>query len=174
MSSAAAAPAAEEATAEEKAAAVTEEKAAAGTGSRVGGRGGDGAALSPAGAVARGDPPALPPNPSQQKQPAAGAGVSPLPTAPRPPRGAPILWPRDPNLIPGRFPLSGRPSAAHLSFIPSCTSLPLLCPGSLSLLSYALSPPLLTHPLLPPSLALFCSGKFSYPPLHRHLRSGLD
>ena len=130
----------------------------------MGGRGGDGAALSPAGAVARGDPPALPPNPPQQKRPAAGAGVSPLPTAPRPPPGGPILWPRDPNLLPGRFPLSRRPSAAHLSFIPPRTSLPSLCPGSLSPLCPALSPPLFTLSLLPPSLALFCSGKFSPPP----------
>lgn len=126
----------------------------------MGGRGGDGAALSPAGAVARGDPPALPPNPLQQKQPAAGAGVSPLPTAPRPPPGAPILWPRDPNLIPGRFPLSGRPSVAHLSFIPPYLY---FAPVLFSPLRPALSPALLTLSLLPPSLALFCSGKFSTP-----------
>lgn len=125
----------------------------------MGGRGGDGAALSPAGAVARGDPPALPPNPLQQKQPVAGAGLSPLQTVPRPPPGAPILWPRDPNLLPGRFPLSGRQSAAHLSFIPLCTSLPSLLPRLF------LRPVISLHCVPLASFpGSFCPGKFGAPP----------
>lgn len=104
-----------------------------GHGSRVGGRGVDGAALSPAGAVARGTHPLSPPNPPQHRQPAAaGAGVSLLPTVPRPLPGAPILWPRDPNLLPGRFPVSGCPSAAHRSLILSLHLLPFTFAGVLS------------------------------------------
>lgn len=101
----------------------------------MGGRGGRRSSLEPCRGRRAGDPPALPPNPPQHKQPAAaGAGVSLLPIVPRPLPGAPILWPRDPNLLPGRFPVSGRPSAAHRSFIPSLHLLPFTFAGVLSVL----------------------------------------
>lgn len=91
--------------------------------------------MSPAGAVARGTHPLSPPTllstSSRRRRGQESACFRPSPA--RFP-GAPILWPRDPYLLPGRFPVSGRPSAAHRSFIPSLHLLLFTFAGVLSLL----------------------------------------
>ena len=129
-----------------------------------GGEGGRRSSLEPCRGRRAGDPPALPPNPPQHKPAAAGAGVSLLPTVPRPLPGAPILWPRDPNLLRGgSLCLGVRVLPTALSF-PPCTFFPSLLPGfslSSSVLPVASSP----HSLPPASFpGSFCLGKFGTSP----------
>lgn len=140
MSPTAAAPVAEKVEAEEKAVTVAVEKAMVGTEAGWGGEGGgDGAALSPARAIARGTHPLFPLTLlSRSSRPWRGAGVSLLSTVPHLlPRALPSAWAYCPLL----FHSLPAPSSLHF------------CWGSLSPLLSCLLPPPLTLFLQPPSLA---------------------
>jgi hypothetical protein len=147
VSPTAAAPVAEKVEAEEKAVTVAVEKAMVGTEAGWGGEGGGGwSSLEPCKGHRAGDPPALPPNPPQQKQPAVAGGRS-QPAFHRPPPAS-----QGSSQCLGILPTA-------LSF-PPCTFFPSLLLGfslSSSVLPIASSP----HSLPPASFpGLFCLGKF--------------
>lgn len=120
----------------------------------MGGRGGDGAALSPAGAVARGTHPLSPPTllstSSRRRRGQESACF----------RSSPARFPGLPFFGPGTLTSSGAvpcvwaseccPLLFHSLPAPSCLH---FCRGSLSPLLSCLSPPRLTLFLQPPSLA---------------------